>query len=191
MAPSGWRNARMPAERVEFVVAPDVDPDERLTVAYRANRDGSFRLEPEGHVIVHRWSPFDIDIEIDGRRTTMLVTRAAEVVHVQLPDGTVSLPISPRFVVPGSEAPTGGLIAPMPGVVIDLRVAVGDEVEFGQVLVVLEAMKMEHHITAPFDGTVTEVPIAVDDQLENGALLLMLVADGEESPESEEDADDG
>ena len=38
----------------------------------------------------------------------------------------------------------------------------------------LEAMKMEHHITAPFAGTVTELPIAVGDQVENGALLLTI-----------------
>ena len=62
----------------------------------------------------------------------------------------------------------------MPGSVIELRCAVGDTVEPGQVLVVLEAMKMEHHITAPFDGTVTELPITAGGQVENGALLLTI-----------------
>ena len=122
-------------------------------------------------------------VEIDGRRSCSLVTAAGDRLHVQVPDGTVTLTVAPRFVVPGSEAPTGGLVAPMPGVVIDLRAAVGDRVEAGQVLVVLEAMKMEHHIAAPFDGTVTEVPIAAGEQLENGALLLVIEPDG--------DADDG
>ena len=50
----------------------------------------------------------------------------------------------------------------------------GDSVTAGQVLVVLEAMKMEHHISAPFDGAVTEVPISVGEQVENGALLLTI-----------------
>ena len=86
----------------------------------------------------------------------------------------MTLPVKPRFAIPGSELPTGGLVAPMPGSVIELRCAVGDTVEAGQVLVVLEAMKMEHHITAPFKGTVTELPIAVGDQVENGALLLTI-----------------
>ena len=82
--------------------------------------------------------------------------------------------VEPRFSIPGSELPPGGLIAPMPGVVLDVRCVVGDKVEAGQVLVVLEAMKMEHHIAAPANGIVTEVPIAVGEQLENGALLLTI-----------------
>ena len=185
-APPVWRNARLPAERVEFVAPLGGEGGERLTVAYRANRDGTFSLEPEGHVIVHRASGDDIDIEIDGRRGTALVTRAGDDIHVQLPDGTVTLTVAPRFVVPGAELPTGGLVAPMPGVVIDLRAAVGDAVEAGQVLVVLEAMKMEHHIAAPFAGTVTEVPIVVGEQLDNGALLLTI-----EEPDAGEGASDG
>ena len=44
----------------------------------------------------------------------------------------------------------------------------------GQTLVVLEAMKMEHHMTAPDDGVVAEVRVAVGDQVENGALLLVV-----------------
>ena len=86
----------------------------------------------------------------------------------------MTLSVKPRFAIPGSELPTGGLVAPMPGSVIELRCEIGDTVAAGQVLVVLEAMKMEHHITAPFDGTVTELPIAVGDQVENGALLLTI-----------------
>ena len=73
------------------------------------------------------------------------------------------------------------LVAPMPGAVIDLRAAVGDRVEAGQVLVVLEAMKMEHHIAAPFDGTVTEVPIVEGQQLDNGALLVVIEPAGDEA----------
>jgi biotin carboxyl carrier protein len=62
----------------------------------------------------------------------------------------------------------------MPGVVGDVRCAVGDRVEAGQVLVVLEAMKMEHHIRAPFAGTVADVPVTVGQQVDNGALLVTI-----------------
>jgi biotin carboxyl carrier protein len=62
----------------------------------------------------------------------------------------------------------------MPGKVLDVRVAVGDEVTAGQVLVVLEAMKMEHRFAAPVDGVVTAVHVAVGDQVQHGATLLVV-----------------
>ena len=176
-APSNWRNGGLPAERVTLGVAGS---EQGHTVTYRARRDGSFVLDGGEQVVVHRCSASDIDIEIDGCRSSVAVTRAGDTVHVQASGTTIALVIEPRFVVPGTEPPTGGLVAPMPGVVLDVRCTVGDTVEAGQVLVVLEAMKMEHHIAAPFEGTVTEVPIAVGQQLDNGALLVTIDGGAEE-----------
>jgi propionyl-CoA carboxylase alpha chain len=62
----------------------------------------------------------------------------------------------------------------MPGAVLDVRVALGDAVVTGQTLVVLEAMKMEHHISAPLDGVVSECRVAVGQHVDTGATLLVI-----------------
>jgi propionyl-CoA carboxylase alpha chain len=169
-ARSNFRTGSLPPQYIEF----ETGPDETHRIEYSLRRDGGFTLGSGETVLVHEWTPDDIELEVDGRRLRAAVTVADGVGYVTLGRTTVTLPVKPRFAVPGSELPTGGLVAPMPGSVIELRCAVGDTVDAGQVLVVLEAMKMEHHITAPFAGTVTELPIAVGDQVENGALLLTI-----------------
>ena len=72
------------------------------------------------------------------------------------------------------EESSGGLIAPMPGTVVAVRVAPGDRVRRGDPLILVEAMKMEHSISAPFDGEVREICFAVGDQVEEGDELLSL-----------------
>jgi biotin carboxyl carrier protein len=62
----------------------------------------------------------------------------------------------------------------MPGTVIRVEVAPGDEVKTRQALVVLEAMKMEIPVHSPFDGTVRAVHAAEGDQVAGGALLVEL-----------------
>lgn len=77
---------------------------------------------------------------------------------------------------PGSSSAEdeGGLVAPMPGKVLEVLVAEGDVVEAGAPLMVLEAMKMEHRIVASADGTVVSVNFAAGDQVAQGAVLLEL-----------------
>ena len=69
-------------------------------------------------------------------------------------------------------APVGGenINAPMPGTILDVKVAVGQAVKKGDILVILEAMKMENEILAPCDGTVSYV-IAKGSSVETGTLL--------------------
>jgi biotin carboxyl carrier protein len=62
----------------------------------------------------------------------------------------------------------------MPGQVLDVRARTGDRVASGTVLVVLEAMKMEHSLAAPWDGTVTAVAVKPGDRVEEGVELVVL-----------------
>jgi 3-methylcrotonyl-CoA carboxylase alpha subunit len=64
----------------------------------------------------------------------------------------------------------------MPGKVLSFNVKPGDEVREGQVLAIMEAMKMEHTIAAPGDGVVAELLYAPGDQVDEGAELLTITA---------------
>jgi len=80
----------------------------------------------------------------------------------------------------GGALPSGGLEAPMPGVVTRVLVGEGDEVRRGQTLVVLEAMKMEHQIRAPRDGRVGRVNAGPGQLVPGGATLVELAPTPEE-----------
>ena len=75
-----------------------------------------------------------------------------------------------------NAAPTGPapIIAPMPGLIVRVNVAVGDRVEAGQGIVVMEAMKMENELRATAPGTVQTVEVAPGTAVEKGALLVSL-----------------
>ena len=68
-------------------------------------------------------------------------------------------------------------MAPLPGTVLSVHVEEGEEVADGQLLVVIEAMKMEHKITAPTASTVTEVRVAPGQRVDAGDVLVLLAHD--------------
>ena len=167
--PSGWRNSRLPKQKISFKCL-----EEEAIITYQIRRDGSFDLNEGSIAKIFNWKESGIDIEIDGQRFFSKVTKNKETVVVHMPWGDAVLEILPRFVLPGSEVQAGGLIAPMPGKVIDLKVKVGSKVKKGDTLVILEAMKMEHQVKAFEDGKVSKLLIRKDDQLENGTLLMVV-----------------
>ena len=75
-----------------------------------------------------------------------------------------------------TAAPAGGeqILSPMPGNILNVNVKVGDAVKKGQVLLILEAMKMENEIMAPKDGTVTQVLVAKGATVDTGAPLVVI-----------------
>ena len=116
-----------------------------------------------------------IEFTESGLRHRLHVFRHGDRVWVQGPDGDVALAAVPRFGEAGhGEGVAGGLAAPMPGTVLAVHAAAGDSVAGGQLLMIVEAMKMEHRITAPHAGGVREVRAAPGQQVAAGDLLAVI-----------------
>ena len=171
--PSGWRNSVMPPERASFGHGAQT-----LEVTYRLQRDGSFEAgvgEWSGRLRVEEAAPGWITLHLARARHGRHLLFDTGRVWVQGPDGDVLLTVRPRF--PEAETGAGvagGLVAPMPGKVLTVNVNAGDRVDAGTVLLILEAMKMEHRVTSPHAGVVTEVRAAAGDQVDGGDLLVVV-----------------
>lgn len=77
---------------------------------------------------------------------------------------------------PAAAAPAGATTveAPMPGKILNIKVSEGQAVKFGEVVVIMEAMKMETEIVAPADGTVSKILVKAGDSVDTGATLVAL-----------------
>jgi len=173
---SGFRNSVMPAEELLLTVG-----GQDVTVSHRSHRGGSFEVtigDDDTSVLAtmgRRWDQ-GLEATVDGVRSTYTVVSSGDRWHVQGPGGRLdAMELSP-FPDPGGESVAGGQLAPMPGAIRVVAIEIGDQVEAGQTLVVMEAMKMEHTVTAPEASMVAEVRCAVGDQVDNGAVLVVLEA---------------
>ena len=167
--PSGWTNGRLPNQQISF----EFEGNE-LDVNYRYCRDKNFTFSNGKKAHIYSFDHHGIDMIFDGKRSYSRVTCSENKVLVHMPYGDVIMNIKPRFKMPGIEVTAGGLIAPMPGKVIDVKVKKGKKVNAGDTLVILEAMKMEHSIKATESGKISDVFISLNDQVENGALLMIV-----------------
>ena len=126
-----------------------------------------------------------ISLLLDGAPSTAYVSRRGPAFVVTV--GGRCFTVEPAAGAASRRGPVGGLVdapgrvsAPLAGVVVELHVRVGDEVEAGQPLLVIEAMKMQNEVQAPRAGVITALHVARGDRAEKGELLLEYEpADGE------------
>ncbi|MFD9488577.1 acetyl-CoA carboxylase biotin carboxylase subunit [Streptomyces sp. NPDC059991] len=145
--PSGWRMGGEPAP---------------LAFPFRVPG-----LEPVTHVVpgkaAGRVSPGHVSVELDGLTHTFTTAPSPEGTWLGRDGDSWHVLDHDPVAASLTGAARGGLdtlAAPMPGTVTVVKVAVGDEVDAGQSLLVVEAMKMEHVISAPHAGTVTELDVS-------------------------------
>ena len=175
--PSGFRNNPHTPQRLRFRLAED---EHEVSYRHRFRTPGRFDLtigEAAYEATVLSHDERAIGFELDGHRMTARVVAAGDKRFVQIDGVAVPLALVPRFPDLSAEVPAGACIAPMPGKVVEVRVAEGDTVTQGQVLLVMEAMKMEHKVVAPEAGTVSALHAVAGDQVEADAVLAIVDAE--------------
>ena len=197
VAPFGWRNISAVPQRadwafnrsgesVEAAIVSWPSPDRSGRVSLRASDAAAgWSGKPDG--ISYRIDVLEsvgttddaqrhvtLRVSLDGISRVYRVSSRGDLAWVN--DGTNSQTFRslPRFADLDLAAAGGGPSAPVPGTVVSVEVAAGDEVAEGQTLVVLEAMKMEHRITAAAAGVVDEVLVRSGDSVDAHQVLVTL-----------------
>jgi propionyl-CoA carboxylase alpha chain len=188
--PSGWRNVPSSAQSALYV-----GPSGPVEVGYRMNRTGALAgwwvraIDPEDLDLAGLGQPplnddqppvsvvsADTDrvvLDLNGMRLGFGVHRVGDVSYVDSPEGPVTLVEMPRF--PTAAGPAeGSLTAPLPGEVRQVLVVPGQRVRAGDLLLTLEAMKLEHPVHAPSAGVVAAVPVAPGSEVDTGAVLAVV-----------------
>ena len=111
---------------------------------------------------------YDVTVDEKGNGGTSAASAAAPVAKAAAPAAT------PAPAQKVSQAGNISVTAPMPGKILSIKVKEGDSVHSGDVLLVLEAMKMENDIVAPKDGTVVSINAKVGDSVESAQVLIGL-----------------
>jgi propionyl-CoA carboxylase alpha chain len=169
--PPGWRNVVSQPQRTSFEVP---GRDEPVVAEWYADRDG-WRHPSEDWTVVSAACDRVVLI-VDGHRMRFEVhlDDSGEVFLDN--DSTIRerLRLLPRFTDPADAVASGSLLAPMPGSVVKGALEAGSEVAAGDVVLVLEAMKMQHTVTAPHAGTVTEINVEPGTQVASGEVLAVV-----------------
>ncbi|MCU1695249.1 MAG: acetyl/propionyl-CoA carboxylase subunit alpha [Mycobacterium sp.] len=184
--PSGWRNMSSGYQTKRFA-----DADDEYEIRYRFVRGrlelpdfDDVTLSPASGRYPQSSTSDQVVLTTGGVERPFDVARYGADVFVDGPLGPVRLVAQPRFPDPDAAVAQGSLLAPMPGSVIRVGAAVGDQVTAGQPLIWLEAMKMEHTITAPSGGVLAELNVAAGQQVDVGAVLARV--EDTEHPEQKE-----
>lgn len=115
---------------------------------------------------------YEVELEIASEADVKASATAPKAAPAEAAPAQKAAPAAPA--APAAAGSGDPINAPMPGTILSVNVAVGDTVKAGQVLFILEAMKMENEIMSPKDGTVTSVGTSKGSAVDTGALLCTI-----------------
>ena len=121
----------------------------------------------KNYTITVNGNVYDVTVEEGGQGSTGTVPKAA-------PKAAAPKAAAPKAAEPSGAAGAVKINAPMTGKILSVKASAGQAVKKGDVIMVLEAMKMENEIVAPQDGTVAGINVAAGDSVEAGAVLASL-----------------
>jgi propionyl-CoA carboxylase alpha chain len=194
--PSGWRNVPSGLQTIAYD-----GPTGSLEVGYRLDRTGALaawsvrRVEHEdvglpgtafdlaGSIEDHppvalvSSSSSEVVLDVAGVRLSFSVHQVDDTSFVDSSEGSVALTALARYPLPVAEQLEGSLTAPLPGAVGRVLVVPGQRVAAGDLLLTVEAMKLEHPVHAPTDGVISDLRVAAGSQVETGTLLAVLTSD--------------
>ena len=172
--PSGWRNNPPGLHTVVYEGRSG-----RLEVGYRLGRDARLEVNTTDlEATVDAAGPEEVVLTRASVTRRYAVHQVGDVAYVDSPLGASALREEPRFPRADEERAPGSLVAPMPGTVVRVTVEPGQAVEAHDLLVVLEAMKMEHRVTSPMAGTVAEVRVKPGQTVDGDDVLVVVTEDG-------------
>ena len=135
----------------------------------------------KNYIITVNGTSYEVSVEEAGAvsaEKTVVMPSATPAAPAAAPKAAPAPAAAPKAAAPAPAASGAAgsitVTSPMPGKIIDVKVNVGDAVKRGDVVLILEAMKMENEIVAPEDGTVATINVAAGASVEAGAVLATL-----------------